>query len=136
LYLATNTTRNNMKKLTCTALILSSTVFAQNNRINSGSISVQFKEDVKDSSICKIQQVRAKLSKAGYSEELMNDLFGDENFYFPTTAECLETTLYIVDLLIDNDQYEEVNKPLLQSLAHEAYETYNAQTSQTTKLNE
>ena len=78
----------------------------------------------------KIERVRKELASAGFSQDMMNDLFGDESFYFPSNKEKLELVLHIVDLLIENQQYEEADKEQLISLANEAYAIYmSAQTT-------
>jgi hypothetical protein len=79
----------------------------------------------------RVTNTRRTLAVAGYSNEMMNDLFGDENFYFPTTEEKLEKLDHIIDLLIENDQYEESDKTQLLSLAKDAYVQFaNYKTSQ------
>lgn len=72
----------------------------------------------------RISSVRQELAQLGYSLEMMNDLFGDENFYFPTTEEKFETTIYIVDLLIENGQYKQSAKSDLIAMAVQAHSLY------------
>ena len=74
-----------------------------------------------DDLIQKISNVRTELSSLGYSNEMMNNLFGDENFYFPTNPEKLDIVIHIVDKLIDNGQYKNQEKPVLIKLAEDAY---------------
>lgn len=68
-----------------------------------------------------INNVRVELAYEGFSKEMMNNLFGEENLYFPSNCEKLETVIYIVDLLIKNKQYEEADKDELIRLSNQAY---------------
>jgi len=73
----------------------------------------------------KMAEIRVELQNAGYSQFMMDELFGDENFYFPKSQEDLETVLHIVNLLIENEQFEESDRPALISLAKSAYTQYS-----------
>ena len=74
----------------------------------------------------KIIKVREELEKKGFAVSMMNDLFGDENFYFPKSEKELETTVVIVDLIIDNGQYSTSDRFQLVNLANAAYELYQS----------
>jgi hypothetical protein len=55
---------------------------------------------------------------------MINDLFGDEYFYFPKSEEDLYLSYYIVDKIIQNDQYNDSDKEQLVKLAINAFELY------------
>lgn len=74
----------------------------------------------------KIIKVREELENKGFTATMMDDLFGDENFYFPKTEKELETTVIIVDLIIDNGQYSTADRFQLVNLANAAYDLYQS----------
>lgn len=108
-----------MKKLILITIIALTAVSVKANEVQKmkSEISIQSNDDL----IKKIANVRMELASLGYSVEMMNDLFGDENFYFPTNEETLDLVIYLVDKLIENGQYDAVEKPILTSLAKDAY---------------
>jgi hypothetical protein len=117
-----------MKKLIVISIMLvmgltagAYTVEENNNVVCSSFASTDEADDMKN----KVQSVRQELVMAGHSLTMINDLFGDENLFFPTNENKLVTVIYIVDLLIDNDQYTESDKSALVALANEAYIVYN-----------
>ena len=59
-----------------------------------------------DQTTAKISSVKNDLLEMGYTDEMINDVFGDENFYFPKSSEELELTIYVVDKIIGNGQYK------------------------------
>tara|TARA_R110000737_G_scaffold348572_1_gene382740 strand:+ start:19558 stop:19917 length:360 start_codon:yes stop_codon:yes gene_type:complete len=77
-----------------------------------------------DDSLEMINDSRKELARIGYSQELMDELFGNENFYFPINLKKLDMVTYIVDLLIENEQFQEKDKNLLLRLAQEASTIY------------
>ena len=74
----------------------------------------------------KIMKVREELENKGFTAAMMDDLFGDENFYFPKTEKELETTVVIVDLIIENGQYVSTDRHQLVKLAYAAYDLYQS----------
>jgi hypothetical protein len=73
----------------------------------------------------KITEARTTLVEEGYSEDMIDNLFGYENFFFPMNENVLATVTNIVDILIENNFYEESDKSTLMNLANSAYEFYN-----------
>ena len=55
---------------------------------------------------------------------MINDLFGDEYFYFPKSEKELNLSYYIVDKIIQNGQYNDSDKEQLVNLAISAFELY------------
>lgn len=121
-----------MKKLLMAIMILSSSLYAQSNVPD---FDTNFDPtNVGTNTEMIISDTRDNLNLKGYSSEMMNDLFGDENMYFPTTDEQLTTTLYIVDKLIENKQYEEADRTTLISLSNDAYKSFKNNLSVQTSL--
>lgn len=71
-----------------------------------------------------ISNVRHDLKIAGYSDQMMNDLFGEGNHYFPTTPEKLESAIFMVDLLITEGRYRSEDKQIMIFLAFDAHKTF------------
>lgn len=67
---------------------------------------------------------REELASLGYTMETMNELFGDENLFFPTTEEELELSFYIVELVIKNQQFEASDRTHLEQLVKDAFTVY------------
>lgn len=74
-----------------------------------------------------VTTVRKSLIDKGYEEGMINDLFGDEYFYFPKSDSELDLSFYIVDKIIENGQYDPTDRDKLKNLASEAYMLYQDQ---------
>jgi hypothetical protein len=117
-----------MKKLTLS--VISLFLIFNSQAVEAGTGTVQrpgtllLQLEMTDEVDQKVERIRKKLIKDGYSHQLMNDLFGEENFYFPTSVEKYYTVLYVVDLVIANEQYKESDKLILISLVEKAYVLY------------
>ena len=116
------------------AMLIGFTISLANNRIaqtnnQADSIEKSFNESIK------IDETRTALVNEGYSEDMTDNLFGYENFYFPMNENVLATVINIVDILIENDFYDVSDKATLVSLANSAYELYNNQKLSYTKTN-
>lgn len=129
--LKTNTNTKHMKTITLNiasililALTANTALFAQ---IQDGTTTTIEATESNDT----ISSVRAELAARGYEIDVMNELFGNENFNFPTNEQELETSMYIIGLLIDNDQFEEDDKKFLEKLVNEAYALYVESTTLT-----
>lgn len=110
-----------MKKLLLISIAISSFAFT------AASAQTTVKDNIApkvDEQKAKIDNTRSELADLGYSIDMMNDLFGDEDFYFPINSEVLETSIYITDLLITNGQYTEEDKEMLVKLTNDAYALY------------
>jgi len=113
-------------------MILSSSLYAQSNATDFDTNFDPTHIEANTEMI--ISDTRENLNLEGYSSEMMNDLFGDENMYFPTSDEQMATTLYIVDKLIENKQYEESDRTTLISLSNDAYKSFKNNLSVQTSL--
>ncbi len=71
-----------------------------------------------------ISRVRHDLKEEGYTTEMMNDLFGEENRFFPTTAEKLESSVLMVDQLVQTGEYSTYEKNVLIFLAFDAHQKF------------
>lgn len=69
-------------------------------------------------------KVNDLLLEEGFEQRMINDLFGDEFFYFPKTEEGLDLSYYIVDKIIQNGQYTPSDREQLRKLAIEAFELF------------
>jgi hypothetical protein len=114
-----------MKSLTIISLMFFSTTIAMacNKEYKSTQEEVIITSYM-DDSLEMINDSRKELARIGYSQELMDELFGNENFYFPINLKKLDMVTYIVDLLIENEQFKEKDKNLLLRLAQEASTIY------------
>jgi hypothetical protein len=114
-----------MKSLTIISLMFFSTTIAMacNKEYKSTQEEVIITSYM-DDSLEMINDSRKELARIGYSQELMDELFGNENFYFPINLKKLDMVTYIVDLLIENEQFQEKDKNLLLRLAQEASTIY------------
>ncbi|MFT5778560.1 MAG: hypothetical protein ACI837_001516 [Crocinitomicaceae bacterium] len=115
-----------MKKITLIKVVLTSLIFSfsTNGIGQTDEHSLSFEKSAEEK--FKIEETRAALDYAGTENTvgMMNDLFGEENLYFPVNQESLNTVVYIVDLLIQNDQYDVTEKDRLIELANSAYAFY------------
>ena len=69
-------------------------------------------------------KVNDLLLEKGFEQRMINDLFGDEFFYFPKTDEGLDLSYYIVEKIIQNGQYTSSDRDQLRKLAMEAFELF------------
>lgn len=115
-----------MKKVTIIAAVFCSMFHTQAAEINEQTPHKTHIEVTvnTDDSTKKVMLVRNELLQEGFSNELMNNVFGDENFYFPTSKEKYSNLLYVLQLLIDNKQFDESDKVALVSLAEKAYQMF------------
>ena len=114
-----------MKRLTLFTLMIISVTIATAGTNKNGQLMQEEKKISTEELKQKITNSRNELLSAGYTQEMMNDLFGDENFYFPTTRDKLNTSFYIIDKLIENKQYKESERGVLLSLAKKAFNAYS-----------
>jgi len=114
-----------MKNLTLITILISSISITKANQMMNKEILPIANEMHIDEIKQKITKARNELKQLGYSADMMNNLFGDENLYFPSTKNKLNTVVHIIDNLIANDQYVESDRIVLQRLAQDAYSTYN-----------
>lgn len=122
-----------MKKLILIFVALSTFSFTA---VSAQTLSADVVTPSIDEQTAKIENTRTELADLGYSTDMMNDLFGDENFYFPINTEVLETSIYVVDLLIKNEQYTQEDKETLVKLTNDAYSLFTgAQPTSTSTAN-
>lgn len=74
-----------------------------------------------------VSSVSKSLIDQGYEEQMINDLFGDEYFYFPKSDSELDLSFYIVDKIIENGQYKSADRDKLKNLASDAFTLYQDQ---------
>lgn len=75
-------------------------------------------------------KVNDLLLEKGFDQKMINNLFGDEFFYFPKTNEGLDLSYYIVDKIIQNGQYSSSDREQLRKLAMEAFELFKEDISE------
>ena len=72
----------------------------------------------------KIDIARDSLTARGVSKEDMDNVFGEENFFFPTTRAKEKQTIDIIDNLITNNQYKASDKDRLVDMVETAYNEF------------
>jgi hypothetical protein len=72
----------------------------------------------------KIELARKELETQGYSVVDMNNVFGDDNLYFPKSTREVSQTVGIIDNLINNKQYTKKEKRKLAKMVNDAYKFY------------
>lgn len=68
-----------------------------------------------------IESVIDTLIAKGYSRAMIQDLFGDSNYYFPTNSDKLESVMFMIDMLISEGRYEASQKTVMIFLAFDAH---------------
>lgn len=76
---------------------------------------------------CVEVSIHKNLIDLGYDSEMINDLFGDEYFYFPRNDSELDLSYYVVDKIIENGQYTSSDRDKLRTLAADAFDLYQNQ---------
>mgnify|MGYP003627379712 FL=1 len=67
---------------------------------------------------------KQELLNDGYTMNEMDMVFGEENFYFPTTQEKANQTKGILSNLVSNNQIKESDKKRLGEMIEDAYEYF------------
>lgn len=114
-----------MKNLLLVTVMLTAAFSADAIEINPIVNTIESTEKSNDT-LAKITAARIALEERGYDSEMISVLFGDDNFYFPTSKEELSLTIYIIDFIIDNGQFEKSDKSKLVLMAKEAYRLFNS----------
>jgi hypothetical protein len=115
-----------MKKITILVLAFSISLAANACQTNPALTSEKLIENPMDTTNNMKNSIKILVQK-GYSLEIITDLFGDENINFPKTEQELSLTIHIVDLIIENEQYQKTDKNKLVDLANEAYLLFTKQ---------
>jgi len=67
-----------------------------------------------------VQSLVDVLIQKGYSDKMIQDLFGDDYHYFPVNNNKLESVMFMIDLLISEGKYEASQKTVMIFLAFDA----------------
>ncbi len=68
-----------------------------------------------------IKSVIDDLIDQGYSAEMIHDLFGADNRYFPVDSDKLESVMFMIDMLIEEGKYQDSQKTVMIFLAFDAH---------------
>jgi hypothetical protein len=71
-----------------------------------------------------IAATRSDLIIQGYTNEDMDNVFGEDGIHFPKSANGRSKAIHIIGLLINNNQYKPEDKNRLTKMVNDAYKTY------------
>jgi len=115
-----------MKNLFLITVMLTGAISANAIETNSNTIEVTAESG---DTLTRISATRNALEEQGYDSEMIDVLFGLDNFYFPTTKKELDLTIYIIDAIIGNEQYKKSDKVTLVALANDAFKLFKSESS-------